>query len=1171
PGRTGVYAGVGINTYLQHNLYANQAIMEAVDTFQLMLANDKDFLSTRVSYKLNLTGSGVNVQTACSSSLTAVHFACQGLLNGESDMALAGGVRVHLPQKAVYLHQKGGILSPDGHCRAFDVRAQGIVGGSGAGIVVLKRLSDALADGDTVHAVIKSTAINNDGAQKVGFTAPSVEGQAAVIADAQAIAGVDPDTVTYVEAHGTATELGDPIEIAALTQAFHKGTAKKNFCAIGSAKTNFGHLDAAAGVAALIKTVLALKHRQIPPSLHFTRPNPNIDLANSPFYVNTALTDWTPPGTTPRRAGVSSFGIGGTNAHAVLEEAPVAAYRETDAGGENLLLLSARTAAALDAAGRNLAEHLKRHPDINLSDAAYTLQTGRRDFPCCRMLVCRTAKEAVNALETLDARKVVSAVREASRRPAVFMFSGQGAQYTGMGRELYQTETVFRERIDICAEYLIPHLQQDIRAILYPNENSGEEAELRLKQTALTQPALFSVEYALAGLWMAWGIRPVAMIGHSIGEYVAACLAGVFSLKDALALVAARGRLMQQMPAGSMLGVALPEAELTPWLEPLGLSLAIINGPARCVASGTSAAITSLQKSLSAKGVECRPLHTSHAYHSEMMTPVLPPFLEEFKKIALKPPQIPYLSNVTGGWITPEQAMDPNYWAEHLRHTVRFADGLRTLFQKPEQVLLEVGPGRTLSTLAKQHANKPAEQAVFSSLRHPQDKLPDRAFILTSLGKLHQAGVPVDWHGFYAHRQCRRIPLPTYPFERERYWIEPSVIAGQVLLSGQTQEKTETPQAPISSHARPELAKSYAAPRNSIEEKIAEVWQQSLGIRQIGIADDFFELGGDSLQAIQVIDKLREILKLDLSQHSLLNAPTIAELAELAGNAPAAVQTADAAPETRLEEPESLVRIQAGDNRRQALYLVHPVGGMVYFYRDLARFLGAEQPVYGFQARGLDGKAEPLTGIEEMAAHYIEALVKVQTDGPYLLGGSSFGGIVAFEMALQLRAQGREVTMIVMIDAPGPGQLPAKLEDDAAVLVYLADSLLDEHSLTVEGLRQLETDEQLTYVMEHTDLSAHLSEFGGSLSESRRFLRVLNANLLAMFNYTPHRYPGPGRVVFFRAETRRPSDPPRPELPWIELAGDGMEIYIVPGDHISMNSPPHIQAITERLQNIIER
>lgn len=779
-GLAGVYAGANLSTYLLNNIISNRDLFRSLGYLPLGIGNNQDFLATRISYKLNLKGPSINVNTACSTSLVAVHSACRGLLSYECDMALAGGVSIQVPQKQGYFYQESGIFSTDARTRAFDAKAGGTTFGNGVGIVVLKRLEDAFADGDRIYAVIKGSAINNDGSAKVSYTAPSVSGQAKVIAQAQAIARFAPETITYIETHGTGTSLGDPIEIRALQEVFESQTKKKGFCAIGSVKTNVSHLNTAAGITGLIKTVLALKHQKIPASLHFEKPNPEIDFANSPFYVNTTLREWKTDGM-PRRAGVSSFGIGGTNAHVVLEEFPNLKVAENKGRKYQLLILSAKTSSALETATANLAAHLKQHPDLNLADVAYTLQVGRKVFDYRRMLVCKNIDDAVQMLtlesEGKENTKILipdishSHHEDSGNRPVVFMFSGQGVQYANMARELYQTESTFTRAIDDCCKLLIPHLGIDLRTVLYPSEVGEEEAAQQLKQTYITQPVLFIIEYALAQLWMSWGVLPEAAIGHSIGEYVAATLAGVFSLEDALILVATRGRLMQQLPAGAMLAVPLSEQEIELSEE---LSLAVINAPSLCVVSGSIKAVDEMQNRLMDTGLDCRRLHTSHAFHSAMLEPIIEPFITEVRKVKLKAPQIPFISNVTGTWITEMEATDPNYWGKHLRQTVRFGDGIAELLKEPKRILLEVGPGRTLSTFARDCLEENTQTIVLSSLRHPKDRLSDIAFLLNALGRLWLAGVSVNWSEIYRHERRDRLPLPTYPFERKRYWIEPS-------------------------------------------------------------------------------------------------------------------------------------------------------------------------------------------------------------------------------------------------------------------------------------------------------------------------------------------------------------------------------------------------------------
>ncbi len=770
----GLFAGMSMGSYIYFNLMRNRTIRETVQPYQLPLSSDKDFLTTRVSYKLNLKGPSVDVQTACSTSLVAVHLACQSLINYECDMALAGGVSVRIPQKSGYLYQEGGILSPDGHCRPFSADAKGTVSGEGAGVVVLKRLEDALEDGDTIYAVIKGTAINNDGAGKVGYTAPSVDGQAKVIANAQVLAGVDPASISYIEAHGTGTMLGDPIEIEALSHVFREHTDEKQFCAIGSVKANIGHLDAAAGVAGLIKTVLALHHKQLPPSINFTAPNPQIDFENSPFYVQQRLSDWITD-RLPRRAAVSSFGMGGANAHAVLEESPPRPGSGPSRAWQ-LITLSTRTPAAMEQATDNLAAHFRQHDDLNLADAAYTLKVGRKTFKHRRMLVAKDRDEAASILETRDAGRLFDAMEEFEDRPVAFMFSGQGAQYVNMARNFYEDEPLFAEQVDRCAELLRPHLDIDIRRLMFPAAGMEEAAAEQLKQTRYTQPALFVIEYALAQLWMHWGVQPAAMIGHSIGEYVAATLAGVFELAAALELVAARGRLMQSMPGGAMLSVQMSESDIAAWLdEDDRLSLAGVNAPGLVVVSGPYDAVDALERRLDEAGYGIRRLHTSHAFHSSMMAPILEPFAELVQRLNPQPPASLFISNVTGEWITPEQATDPAYWAQHLRQAVRFADGVKLLIQEPYMALLEVGPGNTLARLAQWNISAGDRRIILQSLRHPRSQRDDQAFLLETLGQLWMAGGKIDWQAFYEGELRYRIPLPTYPFQRQRHWIEPDM------------------------------------------------------------------------------------------------------------------------------------------------------------------------------------------------------------------------------------------------------------------------------------------------------------------------------------------------------------------------------------------------------------
>ncbi len=770
PGRIGVFAGSSMMFYLWQNILPNPKVLESLGFIQAWIVNDRDFVATRLNYKLNLRGPGMTVQTACSTSLVATHLGCQSLLAGESDIVLVGGVTAPGPYKEGYHFLEGGTLSPDGHVRAFDAKGKGMLGGNGVALVALKRLEDALADGDAIRAVIRGTALNNDGTDKVTYTAPSVAGQVQVVLDALEVSGVDPRTISYVECHGTGTPLGDPIEIAALTQAWRTKTKDRGWCPIGSVKTNIGHLDTTAGVAGLIKTVLSLEHKEIAPSLNFETPNPEIDFASSPFFVNTTLRAWETE-RLPRRAAISSLGMGGTNAHVVLEEAP-----EVEPGSpgrpHRLLLLSARSPQALDAATQRLAAHLEgAGREQDLGDVAYTTHVGRRAFVHRRAVVCRDTADALDALRKRDRTRVHTGVGAASGVPIAFLFSGQGAQHPNMTRGLYEGEPIYRAELDRCCELLRPLLRRDLRELFFPTAGAEDEAAAALERTEITQPALFAVEYALARLWASWGVEPSAMLGHSIGEYTAACLAGVFSLEDALRLVAARGRLIGGLPVGGgMLAVHLPEEQIALLLQ-RGLSLAAVNAPELCVVSGPLEAIERLEQGLAGRAVSTRRLHTSHAFHSSLMDPILDAFAAEVKKVALAPPRLPVISCTTGAPLSEDAATDPDYWVRHLRQPVRFADGVRRLLSGG-RALLEVGPGESLATLARLSALERPDAPIVASCRHPRESADDQAVLLGALGRLWTAGVAIDWQGFHADERRRRVPLPTYPFERQRYWIE---------------------------------------------------------------------------------------------------------------------------------------------------------------------------------------------------------------------------------------------------------------------------------------------------------------------------------------------------------------------------------------------------------------
>ncbi|MDK1378729.1 MULTISPECIES: non-ribosomal peptide synthetase/type I polyketide synthase [unclassified Sinorhizobium] len=1165
--RVGVFAGVGANRYLAER-EAGWKLLDS-EKMQIRVLNGHDFTATRIAYKLNLTGPCVSVQTACSTSLVAVHLACQSLRSNECDMALAGGASISLPHGKGYLHQQGHIFSPDGHCRAFDAKAQGTVRGSGAAVVVLKRLSDACRDGDYIWAVIKGTAINNDGAAKVGFTAPSADGQAAVIQAALTDADVSADTISYVEAHGTGTYLGDPIEISGVTKAFQSHTARKQFCAIGSVKANIGHLDAAAGVTGLIKLAVMLNRGVIPASLYFDKPNPNIEFQESPVFVNKTCTPW-PKLSEPRRGGVSSFGIGGTNAHTILEEAPP---QRGEQGGRrpHVFPVSGASRSALTKMLVQLAGFMRqRDTQHSAANIAYTLQKGRAAL---RYRTSFVASDLVELADQLDqAALQVGASREVSgsEHRIVFMFSGQGGQQIGMGRELYEEELVFRNAIDECANWLTEFAQIDFRRLLYKEGKPDGELEPQLE--AIIQPVIFATQYAMAKLFISWGIFPSAVIGHSIGEYAAAHIAGIISLPDAIRLTLIRGQITSRVPAGGIVAVALAAEELQPyWNE--SLSLAAINGPRQCVVSGPASEIAAFYERLQAKSIESKRICASHAGHSSLLDPILPEFRIHAEQVELHAPQIPFMSTVTGDWLENEAQLDGGYWVRNLRETVQSHRAFDRLVQSGHELFIETGPGAALTRHSRQFKSKSSRHSVvaFAALPGDDSGQGDHASLLQTLGELWTCGVRIDWSGLHHRRPLQRAPLPPYAFDCKSYWLDAVATNNrrQYADANQSDPATMSVDRPVENkegHSPDVIEVSAEA---ALDRQIAAVFGQVLGLNDVALTDSFFDLGGDSLSALSAINRIGQLTGEKLAPSLLLEHQTPRALAAALSET------------SRSARPGALIPIQTSGSR-VPLFCAHPIGGQVLFYKHLAEALGAEQPLFGLQARGLNGEAIPHLSIPVMAREYIEAIKSVHPRGPYQLAGLSMGGSVAWEMACQLRDAGDEVALVGLFDARafhenedltsegyhrvlGNSHIPEWLSEPAVTLSVLFPALKKHW----RKLKSVKRERQVTALFDFGRQAGGVPDV--SETHLDHLLTVAEANRIALRDYTPR--PNDSRTVLFTAEKglRISINQPNGDLGWKEFARGRLEIHEVPGDHYSMIAPPHVNVLAKKLSNYLYR
>ncbi|WSQ13143.1 acyltransferase domain-containing protein [Streptomyces sp. NBC_01231] len=1130
----GVYAGAGDSRYYPahvHPRYAGQP--GSVALVHAATANSLGTLATRISYELGLTGPSLSLQTACSTALVALHTACQDLLDFRCDLALAGAVSLNPSALLGYRHVPDGPFSPDGRCRAFSADAAGTSSGNGGGVVVLKRLEDALADGDRIRAVVRGSAVNNDGRRKVGFTAPSAPGQTEVILAAQAQGDIDAGTIGLIEAHGTATRIGDPIEVAALTEAFRQSTDRRGFCALGSVKSNIGHLGAAAGIAGVVKAVLALEHRQIPPSLHFDTPNPLIDFASGPFRVPTELQEW-PDAGHPRRAAISALGIGGTNAHVIVEEAPAAAPepRPAETSRRHVLPLSARTAGALRGQAEALARHLEHHPELRLDDVAHSLHTERPALRHRLAVSATTPAEAVDALRT--PQPPVGPVPDDPPRVA-FLLPGGGTHYVGMGAELYRDNDVYRDVVDQCARILRPVVDGDLRTALFERVEPDGLASL------LT---LIVTEYALATTLMEQGVRPDALIGHSLGEYTAACLAGVMDLDEMLPVVTERMRLIVSR-GGATVGVAASADAVAPLLG-RDLSLAAVNGPAACTVAGQADAVSRFETELTRWDVPFRRLRIPAAAHSHVLDPILDTFAGQLRPLRLRAPKIPYVTNVTGTWITDAQATDAGHWVDHTRRTVRFADGIQTLWAGGRPVLVEIGPGDSMTKLARA-ALEHEDPVTVTTMRHAKADGPDSFVFAGALGRLWAAGVdaalPYDTD---PAGPPRRVRLPGYAFDRRRHWID---APGARTGSGAA-EQEQAAAAGGGRMPRPLLTSERVAPRTERERAVAEAWEEQLGIDGIGVHDNFFDLGGDSMRAVLLAGRLRATGVLDVPGGSLLAAPTVAGLLEWVDERQG--------PSSNALGPLLPLRREGAET---PLFCIHPGAGVAWRYTGLLPHLGPDQPVFGIQAHGLDGSRPPAPDAASMVASYVDLVREVQPSGPYRLLGWSYGGFVAHAMACALQEQGERVELLAMLDAPqtsGMRYAPEQVERQVAGLLMRVAGLPVDADTAIPDV-----DSVLARIGEDPadgDATAPVTR-----AEAAAIADVMRNNLRIAPQFSPGVHGG--EVLFFTAAEDTHTDGADPALAagkadaWRPYVDGSLTDHPVPCGHYAMTEPAPMAVI----------
>lgn len=1116
--RTGVFlAKSALNDYFYKHLLTHPQLLNQFGEYQLHLHCAPDYLSTRISYKLNLKGPSITVQSACSSSLSAVVAACQNLLDGQCDQAIAGAASLTFPYKQGYPYHDGSIMSKSGLCSPFSSKADGTVPGDGVGAVLLKREEDAVADGDPIIAVIRGYGINNDGSQKAGYAAPSVQGQCQAITDSLEMAAFSPDTVGFIETHGTGTAIGDPIEVEGL-KASYENDQSNSTCYLGAVKGNIGHLGAASGIASLIKTCLVLSERKIPPVLRVQDLSPHIKLNGSSFKFNQGLIEWD-SNSGLRRAGVSSFGLGGTNIHLSLEESACISNKPQDSSRYYSLPLSAKSEEDLKRSQSELIQYIKSFPNKPIQDISHTLKT-RKEFPYKSVLT----KSSSSNLVVLDKKFTQSKI---GLNRLVFMFPGQGSQYAGMGSELLRSYPLFKKVLGSCHQQFRDQFKLNLEDTLTSDVDW-------LKRTDYVQAALFSVEYALAQLLESWGLTAHASIGHSLGELSAAATSGMISLEEAIYLVGHRGRLMQACPNGAMVACFVNEEKLRPMLNPQ-VTIAAFNSPMQTVVSGSAQGISNFERELESSQIRFKRLNSQKPFHSFYMQETADLFASEhLSQVSFKQGKTPIYSNLDGRLIS---YTDANYWKLQMIQPVHFLDGMRNVSSCKDSLLVEVGPGRTLtSLLGLGHVDSEDISPSIALMTSNSRKQEEAKALLDGIGEMWTRGWNVDWS--LVQDEGKRIFLSGYQIEGEDYYIPP---ASQSLT-------------PIVKEKPREEAASQ-----STTDQILAIWKKYLGYNDICLNANFYDLGGDSVTAISLVHEMNTKLKTKLYPHDLITCPTIHDLAEKV--------------EGRKENTQNfcLVKMQEGDSTNSPLFLFHAIGGGVQYFRDLVEQLPSDLPVYAIQSQALDGRSDPGHDVHEMADEYLRIILDVQNAGCYRLLGHSFGGLLAYEVACRLRQGHYEVDLLAMVDTPGFEHMPQRLYSDASILssmsILFANDQDESGLVSVQELSGLDVKDQAKIF-----LSKVKNPYARKMSESDLLLllQIYKQHSHAMFGYQASESPDGLHLQFFKAKQRDQITADDPEIGWLKHMGDQCcDLQYVAGSHHTMMERPHVCDLAARLEVLI--